>query len=72
MLVSGIIAGSLGWKAVFYIEGGAASIWLILWVILTADNPQKAMFISNDERKFIVESLNQGESQAKHVSCFVL
>lgn len=66
MLVSGIIAGSLGWKAVFYIEGGAASIWLILWVILTADSPQKAMFITNDERKFIIDSLNQSGTESKH------
>lgn len=68
MLVSGLIAANVSWKAVFYIEGGVSSIWLILWIILSADTPQKALFITDDERKFIGESLNQGKSEIKHVS----
>lgn len=66
MLISGIIAGNLGWEAVFYIEGGIATIWIVVWIILSADNPQKAMFITEDERKFIVDSLNEGKTEVKH------
>lgn len=60
MLISGLIAGNLGWEAVFYIEGGLAMIWLVFWVICSADTPQQARFISQEERDYITTSLNQG------------
>ncbi|KAJ8927580.1 hypothetical protein NQ314_019945 [Rhamnusium bicolor] len=66
MLVSGIIAGSVGWEAVFYIEGGVSALWLLLWAVLTADTPQSQRFISEEERNYIVTSLHQGSDQKKH------
>ncbi|CAH2007224.1 unnamed protein product [Acanthoscelides obtectus] len=66
MLVSGLIAASISWEAVFYIEGGVSLIWLILWMTLTADTPQSQRFISEEERDYIVKSLNQGKEEVKH------
>lgn len=67
MLVSGIIAGAISWEAVFYIEGGVSVLWLFLWALLIADTPQTQRFISEEERNYIVTSLNQGGSEAvKH------
>ncbi|XP_074027629.1 major Facilitator Superfamily Transporter 3 [Leptinotarsa decemlineata] len=66
MLVSGIIAGAVGWAEVFYIEGGVSLIWLILWTVLVADSPTSQRFISKEERDFIVSSLNQGQEGVKH------
>nr|CAH7740044.1 unnamed protein product [Callosobruchus chinensis] len=65
MLVSGLIAASISWEAVFYIEGGVSLIWLILWAIFTADTPQSQTFISEEERDYIVKSLNQGKDNEK-------
>nr|CAI5858870.1 unnamed protein product [Callosobruchus analis] len=65
MLVSGLIAASISWEAVFYIEGGVSLIWLILWGIFTADTPQSQTFISEEERDYIVKSLNQGKEDEK-------
>ncbi|KAJ8943525.1 hypothetical protein NQ318_023035 [Aromia moschata] len=53
MLVSGLIAGNISWEAVFYIEGGVSTLWLILWATLTADTPQSQRFISDEERNYI-------------------
>jgi ACS family sodium-dependent inorganic phosphate cotransporter len=68
MLLSGVIAGALGWEAVFYIEGGFSVIWLILWIWLIADSPQKQTLITPEERAFITSSLgNQsGGSKSEH------
>lgn len=37
---SGILADTLGWEAVFYVEGGLAMIWCVLWIFLVYDSPQ--------------------------------
>lgn len=60
MLLSGVIAGGIGWEAVFYIEGTLSIIWLILWAVLIADNPETQTMISEEERKYIMSSLQNG------------
>lgn len=72
MLFSGIIASSISWEAVFYIEGGVSVLWMILWSLLIADTPQEQRFITEAERNFIVDSLNQGTTVAKQVRIFVV
>lgn len=69
MLLSGVIAGTLGWEYVFYIMGGLASIWLILWVLLVADSPEEQSLISQEERDMIVTSLKAegGGEHKEHV-----
>lgn len=53
---SGVIAGSLGWEAVFYIHGGLAVIWCILWAIFVTDDAASHPFMSEEEKKFIEEN----------------
>ncbi|XP_060521255.1 sialin isoform X2 [Cylas formicarius] len=65
MLVSGLIAGAIGWEYVFYIEGGASAIWLVLWIVLIADTPQQQRFITPEEREYIVKSLHQDQDDAQ-------
>lgn len=64
MLLAGIIAGTLGWKAVFYVMGGLASIWLLLWAWLIQDSPSKQPLISEEERNMIVSGLTGGAANA--------
>ena len=52
---AGLIAGNLGWESVFYIHGGLASIWLILWAILISDSPETNKFVSSEEKTHISE-----------------
>lgn len=63
MLVSGIIAAKVGWEYVFYIEGGASALWLILCALLMSDSPAKQSRISLEEREYIMKSLNQGDGK---------
>ena len=53
ILTSGLIAGYFGWEWVFYIHGGLACIWLILWAIFISDDPQNNRFVSAEEKKVI-------------------
>ncbi|XP_066588738.1 putative inorganic phosphate cotransporter isoform X2 [Prorops nasuta] len=56
--VSGwVAASSLGWPFVFYIFGGLAIIWSILFFIFGADSPSEHRSISIEEKSYIVQSL---------------
>ena len=50
---SGLIAGYLGWEWVFYIHGGLATFWLLLWAIFISDDPMSNRFVSAEEKKII-------------------
>lgn len=60
MLMAGILAESFGWESIFYVMGGLSCIWMLLWVVLIQDTPEKQPFIDQHERDFIVSSLNSG------------
>ena len=53
---SGVIAGALGWEAVFYIHGGLSIIWCFLWAFFVTDDTQKHPFMSVEEKKFIEDN----------------
>ena len=38
---SGLIIQLAGWEWVFYLQGGLALLWCLLWVLLVADSPDK-------------------------------
>ena len=61
MLMAGMLAGTLGWESVFYVMGGLACLWLVLWVWLIQDSPNKQALISEEERNYITSSLGSGE-----------
>ena len=67
---AGIIAGTLGWEAVFYIHGGLACIWLILWAVLISDSPEDNTFISIEEKKYILEHQSTSNTKEGKVSIF--
>jgi MFS transporter, ACS family, solute carrier family 17 (sodium-dependent inorganic phosphate cotransporter), other len=46
MPMSGLIAGWMGWPAVFYIMGGLSLVWCVLWPMLVFDSPRKHPFIT--------------------------
>lgn len=62
MLSAGMLAGSYGWESVFYVMGGVSSIWIILWLWLIQDTPNKQPLISQEERNLINTSLGSNKS----------
>ena len=37
--VSGVLVDQWGWESVFYIQGAACFVWLLLWILLASDTP---------------------------------
>ncbi|KAK2713985.1 hypothetical protein QYM36_009765 [Artemia franciscana] len=57
LILSGLIVDSLGWEAVFYIEGCVGFVWAALWLMLVYDSPDQHPRISEKERDFINKSI---------------
>nr|XP_040577086.1 LOW QUALITY PROTEIN: sialin-like [Lepeophtheirus salmonis] len=53
---SGLITSLLGWEWVFYLHGGLALIWCVVWMIFVTDTPETHKFISESEKEFITSS----------------
>ncbi|XP_031343254.1 sialin-like [Photinus pyralis] len=59
--LSALLAEKLGWEYIFYVTGGIALLWFLLWCIIVKDSPTKDRYISNSELSYIQEAL--GEQQ---------
>jgi len=57
-----------GWPSIFYFLGIFAFLWCALWFYYVSDSPQSHRKISEDEKKYITESLNDtnGASEVEH------
>jgi MFS family permease len=55
-LFSGMMADSLGWEAVFYIEGSLSVIVVSAWLFFIYDSPALHPRISRQEREYIESS----------------
>lgn len=67
MLMAGQLAGWLGWSSIFYVMGGLSCIWIILWIWLIQDSPNKQALISAEERQLITSSLGNSSDQKKTI-----
>lgn len=57
---SGILAAAFGWEAVFYVQGGLAMIWCLLWLIFVYDSPQDHPRIHPVELELFESSMQGG------------
>lgn len=57
---SGILAASLGWESVFYVQGGLAMIWCLLWLVFVYDSPQDHPRIHPAELALFESSMQGG------------
>lgn len=56
MTTAGILAKFSTWESIFYVHGGLATIWLILWAIFISDSPANNDFISETESTYIANN----------------
>ncbi|XP_057327307.1 putative inorganic phosphate cotransporter [Microplitis mediator] len=66
MPICGFLIASVGWESVFYLTGGISIIWSIAWFTLVYDSPAKHPRITNEERRFIEESIGTTSSKKVH------
>ena len=61
--LGGLLAGSAwGWRSIFYLTGASGLIWCILWLFLVYDSPKKHPRITNAEKKYIEQSIEDYQS----------
>lgn len=51
--LAGQVSAALGWRAVFYMGGGAALLWAVAWFALVQDTPERHPLASEEERRRI-------------------
>ena len=63
--VSGLISDQLGWPWVFYLQGGACFVWVLLWIICVTNTPAQHPWISKEEVRYIEDGLEVVEDHVK-------
>ena len=66
MTTAGILAKFLTWEAIFYVHGGLATVWLILWAIFITDSPADNNFISVNESTYIANNCAGNTENSKN------
>ncbi|XP_039284455.1 vesicular glutamate transporter 1-like [Nilaparvata lugens] len=64
MPLSGILTGSISWRAPFYFYGVVGILWYLSWLWLTFEKPAKHPTISARELQYIEASLGTSTQQA--------
>nr|XP_056719998.1 vesicular glutamate transporter 1 [Euleptes europaea] len=60
MPLAGILVQYTGWSSVFYVYGSFGIFWYIFWLLVSYESPAKHPTISEEERKYIEESIGEG------------
>ncbi|XP_034247145.1 putative inorganic phosphate cotransporter [Thrips palmi] len=60
MALSGLMAYAWGWPSVFYIFGGVSMVSAVVVYVVLADRPEAHPRISEEERDYVIQSINAG------------
>ena len=63
--ISGVIAQYWGWEYLFYLYGGIAAAWGIIWLLYFDDTPQKSKRVSGLELDYIEATTEPGVARPK-------
>lgn len=61
--LSGAILSALDWRYLFLITGALSVLFLLIWIPFASDNPEKATWLSPQEKHYILSAL-QAERRA--------
>lgn len=62
LATSGVIFDSnIGWPGIFYISGGVALVWSVIFLYFGAESPEQSKVISITEQKYINSLTGSGE-----------
>ena len=70
--LSGFLAASLGWEAVFYVEGSMVIFFVGAWMIIAYDSPAQHPRISTKEKLYIEKNTSSTDkTQVKDFGYFI-
>ncbi|XP_069462506.1 vesicular glutamate transporter 1 [Ambystoma mexicanum] len=59
MPLAGVLVQYSGWSSVFYVYGSFGIFWYIFWILVSYESPAVHPSISDEERKYIEESIGE-------------
>lgn len=60
--ITGILLNHFSWRMVLFLEGVPPLIWAIVWMLVVADRPRNAKWVSPEERHYVETSLAADEA----------
>lgn len=66
--LSGYIIAAYDWRWLFIIEGLGSLLVLIPWLLMVNDRPEEASWISNEEKQYITEKMQEEKEQVSKTS----
>ncbi|MBN3300539.1 VGLU1 protein, partial [Amia calva] len=60
MPLAGVLVQYSGWSSVFYVYGSFGLFWYLFWVLVSYESPAVHPTITEEERKYIEESIGEG------------
>ncbi|KAK2726930.1 hypothetical protein QYM36_007693 [Artemia franciscana] len=60
---SGVLASTVSWESVFYIQGALSLVWCLSWPFLVFDSPLNHPFISHEEKGMLVRELKLDKNE---------
>jgi len=67
--LSGVLIEAWGWESVFYVFGGGAIIWFIVFTLICYSTPDSHPFITDKEKKFLEKELGDTVKQEGQEVC---
>ncbi|XP_018006986.1 sialin isoform X2 [Hyalella azteca] len=64
MPFSGLLAATINWESIFYVQGALSILWYVLWLFFVYDSPSQHPRISRSERQMIESSIGGGSPDA--------
>ncbi|CAI5790703.1 vesicular glutamate transporter 1 [Podarcis lilfordi] len=62
MPLAGILVQYSGWSSVFYVYGSFGIFWYMFWLLVSYESPAQHPTITEEERKYIEESIGESAS----------
>jgi sugar phosphate permease len=69
-ILSGYLLNAYGWRWMFIIEGIPAIIWAFVWWKIAEDDPAKAPWLAEEEKKSLKEKLDAEQQQLAPVKSY--
>ncbi|ETN76988.1 hypothetical protein NECAME_00514 [Necator americanus] len=63
-IAAAFCASSFGWPAVFYFIAIVATIWCVLWIFSSSDQPRKCKWMTVREREYLTEKVVHRSNRA--------
>lgn len=64
--LSGTLIAHLGWRWMFVLEGIPALVWVVPWLLLIEDGPEKVSWLSENAKHYLTSKLKEEEAHRKN------